>query len=581
MNRVLDFIDQRTGLLTFAGNWLRRPVAGGPAWRFVWPSTIVFTFLTQAVTGIALWMYYCPATQAAWESVDYLERHVQGGWWLRAIHHYSAQAALVLIGVYLVQMIVRGTYRAPREFLFWTVLLMGLVTLALNLTGDLLPWDQNSYWSTHVRTGFLNLLPGVGQTLFNLAAGGAEFGQLTLTRFFALHAGKFAAAFFILLVLHAWLARRHGLEDKAEARPDAPYWPGQAVRDMAACAAVLAVVLLLATRCGMESGPPANPAEDPGTARPEWSFRGLYQLRELFPSSLEIVPIFGLSGLTVLIFFAMPLIGKRPAGRMFNVGFTAVVLGGLAVLSWQSYRLDARDEKYQCKVAAGRWLAERIEEVADSPQKLPPEGALATGPRLFAQYCANCHRFSDGPPTCDEASAPDLGDFARREWFRGILDPKQIAGPKYFGNTKLKKMPGWVKENADSFDKDEIDELVAAISAEAGLRSQREVDRRDAGKIAAGRAELNGLKAACTDCHTWHGKGTAVGPDLTGYGSRQWLIEIIGNPAHKRFYGDKNEGMPSYAGTPADPGSRILSDHDIGLLADWLRGDWREPQERD
>jgi hypothetical protein len=35
--------------------------------------------------------------------------------------------------------------------------------------------------------------------------------------------------------------------------------------------------------------------------------------------------------------------------------------------------------------------------------------------------------------------------------------------------------------------------------------------------------------------------------------------------------------MPSYAGTPSDPGSRILSDREIGLMADWLRGEWYEP----
>ncbi|MGD0900202.1 MAG: cytochrome b N-terminal domain-containing protein [Thermoguttaceae bacterium] len=585
MNRALDFIDQRTGLLTPLADWLRRPVAGGPKWRFVWPSTIVFGFLTQAVTGMALWMYYVPSPMSAWESVYYIEHHVQGGCWLRAIHHYSAQVTLVLVGLYFLQMIVRGAYRGPREFLYWTVLLMALVTLGLNLTGDLLPWDQNSYWATHVRTGFLNLLPGIGGVLFNLAAGGAEFGQLTLARFVALHVGLFTAAFLCLLVLHAWLARRHGLEEPVEGRPAASYWPGQAARDMMACAAVLAVVLVLAACCGTDLGAPANPAEDPGTARPEWSFRGLYQFRELFPSSLEIVPIFGISGLTVLVFFLMPWIGRRPAGRWFNVAFTAVVFGGLAALSWQSYRLDARDEKYQQNLAAGREAARRVKLLADSPQMIPPTGALTLlaedpktqGPRLFELHCAACHG-SPGNPR-EDTTAPDLTAFARREWFQGILDPKQVAGPKYFGNTKFKKSPmvTFVKENAESFDPEEIETVVLAVSAEAGLRRQEEADRLDAGKIAAGRALLTARKADCTGCHTWHGKGTAQGPDLTGYGNRQWLIEIIGNPAQERFYGEKNDRMPSYAGTPSDPGSRILSDREIGLMADWLRGEWYEP----
>ncbi len=55
------------------------------------------------VTGLALWMYYSPGAQSAWESVYYLQYHVQGGWLLRAVHHYAAQVMLVLVGVWLVR----------------------------------------------------------------------------------------------------------------------------------------------------------------------------------------------------------------------------------------------------------------------------------------------------------------------------------------------------------------------------------------------------------------------------------------------------------------------------------------------
>ena len=101
-----------------------------------------------------------------------------GGWLLRAIHFYTGQATLVLVGIYFVQMILRGAYRPPREFLFWTVLLMGLATLGLNLTGDLLPWDQNSFWATSIRVAYLSHLPVIGPWLSKLAIGGPQFGTL-------------------------------------------------------------------------------------------------------------------------------------------------------------------------------------------------------------------------------------------------------------------------------------------------------------------------------------------------------------------------------------------------------------------
>ncbi|MFM7102717.1 MAG: hypothetical protein ACKO3N_16285 [Verrucomicrobiota bacterium] len=43
---------------------------------------------------------------------------------------------------------------------------------------------------------------------------------------------------------------------------------------------------------------------------------------------------------------------------------------------------------------------------------------------------------------------------------------------------------------------------------------------------------------------------------------------MIRNPAHPRFYGSKNDRMPRFG----EDGS--LNPAQIGLLADWLRGDW-------
>jgi hypothetical protein len=46
---------------------------------------------------------------------------------------------------------------------------------------------------------------------------------------------------------------------------------------------------------------------------------------------------------------------------------------------------------------------------------------------------------------------------------------------------------------------------------------------------------------------------------------------MITNPKHERFYGKRNDRMPAFG---AD---MILDAHAIGLLADWLRGEWYEP----
>ncbi len=257
MSSPLHWLDQQTGLATALGNWLRRPVAGGPAWRVVWPATIAFTFVVQAVTGLAIWMYYSPGAQSSWESVYYLQYHVLGGWLLRAIHYYAGQAMLVLIGVYLLQMVLSGACTPRRTALYWTVLLMGLMTLGLNLTGDLLPWDQNSYWATNIRIGYLAHTPGAGQWLRKLALGGTQIGTLSITRFLVLHVGVLTAALLGLIVLQRAGRRARKCLEAAPANGTVPYWPRQAMRDAAACLVVAAVIVGLSLRHGT-SGPRGN-----------------------------------------------------------------------------------------------------------------------------------------------------------------------------------------------------------------------------------------------------------------------------------------------------------------------------------
>ena len=78
------------------------------------------------------------------------------------------------------------------------------------------------------------------------------------------------------------------------------------------------------------------------------------------------------------------------------------------------------------------------------------------------------------------------------------------------------------------------------------------------------------------DCHRFHEEGEELGtaPDLTGYGSRDWLMAFISNPEHVRFYGDKNDRMPAFGE------EKQLTPTEIGLVTDWLRGEWYEPAAR-
>ena len=72
----------------------------------------------------------------------------------------------------------------------------------------------------------------------------------------------------------------------------------------------------------------------------------------------------------------------------------------------------------------------------------------------------------------------------------------------------------------------------------------------------------------------WEESSESRTPDLTGWMSREYMIEFIKNPEHLRFYGSGNDRMPAYG----EEGT--LTEQQIGLVVDWLgMGEWYEPVE--
>ena len=294
-----NWLDSRTGYRAIVKSALYERVPGGARWRYVWGSTLVFAFMTQVVTGLVLWASYSASAQTAWESVYFIQYEMTGGWLLRGIHHFMAQAMIVLLALHVMQVVIDGAYRAPREVNFWLGLVLMTLVLGMALTGYLLPWDQKGYWAPRVATNLAGLVPLIGPSIQQLVVGGPDYGHHTLTRFFALHAGFLPATLVLFLVVHLALFRKHGLHAKQPiTQPDAMFWPDQVLKDAVAMLAVMAVVLgvillpalrailagepIVSGHLGAELGAPADPSEPYAAARPEWYFLFLFQFLKVF-----------------------------------------------------------------------------------------------------------------------------------------------------------------------------------------------------------------------------------------------------------------------------------------------------------
>jgi ubiquinol-cytochrome c reductase cytochrome b subunit len=588
MSGLLNWIEGRTGWVRPVREAFLAPIPGGARWRHVWGCLLLFAFFIQVVTGFGLWMFYSPSAQTAWESVWYVETSVPGGWLLRGMHHFTAQLFLVLLAVHLVQLVLYRAYTAPRDLSFWLVLLLVPLAMGMSVTGWLLPFDQKGYWGAQVPLNLVGLTPVIGPGLQQLLMGGSEVGHHTLTRFLALHAGLLPLALGAVLLLHLWLhfKERLVLVEQATDRGER-HWPDQMLRDGFACVLALALVItLVLVNGGAGLGAPVDVSEEYPAARPEWMFLFLYQFLKYFPGPAEVWGAIVIPGVIFALIALMPWIGRSRVGHAFNVVLIGLLLAGAVYLTGTALYLDRNDPEFRAAGERAERDGDRARSLAVLAGGIPPTGALnlvrqdpmLQGPRLFAQHCASCHRYDGhdglGQLSDDPQTASDLKGFASREWLVGLLDPERVDSLDYFGGTDFAEgqMVRFVKRDVPRFDEAEQDQLrqvIEAVSAEAGLPAQVEVDARDAERILAGRELIDSYELRCTECHRFHDYDEGgSGPDLTGYGSREWLIEFIADPAHPRFYGKRNDRMPRYG--PEE----VLDEVGIGLLADWLREDW-------
>jgi ubiquinol-cytochrome c reductase cytochrome b subunit len=529
-----------------------------PSWWRVFGWALVMLIIVEAITGTALAAFYSPSATDAWGSVAYVQDQMPWGWLVRGLHFHAGSAIVIVSGVHLVQVAVSGTYRAPRTRTWWAGIVLILLILGFAVSGYVLRWDQAGYWANKVEISIAANTPVVGGAIKSVAIGGNEYGNLTLTRFYALHVIVLPAVLVIGVLVHLALVRRHR---------DTAGW-SQRLRDATAMGVVFALVLgYVIAHHGADLAAPADPSAA-YDARPLWYFRWLFELDHLAGSAAKVVALVApavVGGFLVVL----PLVDKgakrwaRIAGMLGLFALVALI-GGLTVASFVS---DAGDAELAKRQAQADHLASRARALAVL-HGVPATGAhdvFTTVPMyrartLFAQRCAGCH---------DEASKDRKGPViaaghGNRGWLKAFLQAP--SGDAFWGRTKLAKTDDAMKpvELAAG----DLDDLVELLYAQSGA-GDVDAARRDRGKVI--------FDKACTDCHSLEeGVAGASGPGLFGLGSRDGYGSFIGNPKSPVHMGAEHSQMPrfdqdlSIVDRDALAGYlvwlRTASQHDVDLL---------------
>ena len=538
MTRVIGYLRER-GL---GGSGDPATIAGGASFAYAFGVVLMFLLVVEAVSGMALAAFYAPSSTDAWGSVAYLQDQAQAGWVLRGVHFHGASAIVIIAGLHLVQTALYGAYKKPRELVWWLGILLMILMLAWAVTGYVLRWDQAGFWANKVEVGIAAATPVLGGVIKKLALGGNDYGNLTLTRFYALHVMILPAIVAAVTYGHVALARKLGATPFGDRDQKAgPRWPDQALRNAIAIAIVFTILLayVIASH-GVGLAAPADPSQS-YDARPLWYFRWLFELRELAGRAEKIVAL-ATPAIVGGALVALPLVDRAatrdPRHRLAYLGGLAGLLALIGGLTIASLVADARDDELAKRDAKAEQRAALARKIARE-HGVPASGAadvffaapLGRARAVFASKCKSCHdagsKDRKGP-----IIAPGHGS---RSWLKAFI--RHPGADENWGRTKLAAKDNAMKSFAQMPPAD-LDDVVELIYAESGASDVIAARRDHGGSV---------FETACSDCHAREeGLAGSSAPGLGGVGTRAYYLSFISNPKSALHMGRDNSQMPRF-----------------------------------
>jgi ubiquinol-cytochrome c reductase cytochrome b subunit len=425
-DRLLDWLEERIGpVRPFLNEQLYHKVP-----RAVNPLDFLglasaFLFINQFVTGVMLAAWYQPSPSTAWRSVYNIMHSVPGGWFVRDMHYWGANAMVVAVFLHMLRVFYVGAYKKPRELTWIAGSVLLLITILFAFTGYLLPWDQQSYWATMVGTWMPSYTPFIGQWIVSLARGGSYLSAATLTRFYAVHMLVLPALFLIFFGVHFGMVLKTQMSvvEEAEKLPKekqknlVTFFPTTVFQMNMFLVIVISIVVLLAANVHAPLLAPADPLDKANyIPTPIWFFYSIYQLLKYIPPALDPFGIIGLPIIAGIVLIALPFVDRsphrEPRYRPAFVSVGGVVVAGIVVLTY----LGAVQQGPAVGTGTASTGTVAIAKPTYSADILP----------ILTQYCSQCHS-----PQAANTLQPDLLSYSTLMAFK---DPTLHEGLVVKGN---------------------------------------------------------------------------------------------------------------------------------------------------
>ena len=318
-SKIAGWINDRLPIIATLENTLKKhPYPKNLSYWWNFGSIAGIALVIQILSGLFLAMHYVPNTKFAFDSVEHIMRDVNYGWLIRYIHAVGASMFFVALYAHMIRGLYYGSYKAPREILWWIGIIIFLLTMATAFMGYVLPWGQMSFWGATVITNLFSAIPVVGKSIVEWLWGGYSVDNPTLNRFFVLH---FLMPFLIvgIVLLHLLALHTAGsnnptgvpVKTKKDVIPFHPYFT---IKDLVGFAIFFIIfgyfLFFYPNALGHpDNYIPANPLVTPAHIVPEWYFLPFYAIIRAVPDKLGgVLMMFG----AIILLFFLPYLDRSP-----------------------------------------------------------------------------------------------------------------------------------------------------------------------------------------------------------------------------------------------------------------------------
>jgi len=328
ISQIGGWFDRRLQLAAPIREAAEHPVPRNTAsWWYVFGSAALVVFCLQVVTGILLAFSYVPSAGEAWSSLQALNHDISMGWFIRALHGWGSNFMMAIVLIHMVQVLVFGAYKFPRELTWVMGVFLLLMTLGMAFSGQVLRFDQDAYWGLGIGASIASRVPLAGPAIVKSMLGGPIIAGATLSRFFALHVFVIPGLLIGFVGLHLLMVLKLGVNE----------WPmpGRIVkratyvdeyhaltkRDGVAFAPYViwkelffaGCVILAIAACAVYFGPfgptgKPDPTIIQTVPKPDYFFLWLYALLSLLPPSLETPALLIGPVVVILVLLLLPFL---------------------------------------------------------------------------------------------------------------------------------------------------------------------------------------------------------------------------------------------------------------------------------